>query len=684
MLFGEDNLGQQMPYTFRGGLRASLADGVEESLSGVTVRLYRVRREDEVHIRKAAMAQPKETFSILSADAVAEKQSDLLAEGMTDANGQFAVDIEEDEEFREDEHGRPAVFTVDVRVESVPGSDVEPERPVQFTLTTHQPRWRETEAGTVADWDATIPRRNWCAVLEEAGIWVVCGRVTICDTRDPVGGLTVTAKDADIVQHDQLGAGVTDANGNFCIYYTRSDFEETPPPWGPIELVPGPDLYFSIEHSGQTRLDEDPSRGRKGSRENAGHCEYVELCVAPREPGDGDETDTTPVPTYWRRIGSEFDVVATPQQSIDFDAEGYAGQNKYALTGELTMEGSAPLFHTESPDRFVQYRFLVSENPTTNGGPPPTGFQPVGVGGGRYQNAFGDGVTVGEVFAYDPASQRISPVPVELTSSHLDASGWVSVRDAVDDALGAALGTDLQTLRTNNHYFGWNDADPLAAIDTGQFTDEPDVENASAPGDPVPTAGDPVPQARTIGVEKIAIKFEARVVDTSGRVVSPPPSPSSITDTTLNAVVVNNNQAFARFANVNHEQRQDPCEKLTGDVELAYTVHHPHLAGVRLVVRRNDGASERLDDPNNEVSFDPSFTFTTGPSGSIHQVRHFNNAGLPILQTSNANRSDDPILTEQCGYVARLRVRPRLHNGYRAWSWQTRGSSIFYWEGSSP
>jgi hypothetical protein len=673
-----------MTYTFRGGLRASLADGVEESLSGVEVRLYRVRQDDEVHIRKAAMAQPKETFSILSPAAVDEKRSALLADGKTDENGQFAVEIDDGAEFTEDESGRPAVFTVDVRVESIPGSNVDPERPVQFTLTTHQPRWRETETGVVADWDATIPRRNWCAVLEEAGIWMVCGRVTICDTTDPVGGLTVTARDADIIQHDQLGTGVTDSNGQFCIYYSRSDFEETPPPWGPIELIPGPDLYFSIEHSGQTRLDEDPSRGRKGSRENAGHCEYVELCVDPREPDDGGGTDTTPVPTVWRRIGSAFDVTTTPQQSIDFDAEGYAGGKKYALTGQLTMEGSAPLFHTESPDQFVEYRLLVSENPTSNGGPTPTGFQPVGVGSGRYRSAFGDGVTVGEVYAYDPSSQLISPVPVDVDSSHLDSSGWVSVRDAVDDALGAALGTDLQTLRSNNHYFGWNDSDPLASIDTGQFTDEPDVENASAPGDPVPDAGDPVPQSRRIGVEKIAIKFEARVVDASGQVVTSPPSPGSVQDTTLNAVVVNNNRAFARFVNVDHEQRQDRCEKLSGDVELAYTVHHPHLAGVRLVVRRNDGASEHLDDPNNEVSFDPSFSFTSGPGGSIHQIRHFDDSGLPILRTPDPNRSDDPILTEKCGYVARLRVRPRLHNGYTAWNWQTRGSSIFYWEGASP
>lgn len=674
-----------MTFRVRGGLAATLADGFEESLSNVTVRLYSPA-EEPLAVSSSTAARPKETFAILSPDEVAAKQERLLGQDETDEDGQFDVQIEEDAPYQEDEHGRPAVFQIDVRVESVPGSTAEPERPVQFHLTTHQPRWREGESGLVADWETTVPKRNWCAVLEEAGIWSVCGRVTICDTTDPVAQLTVTAKDADIVQHDRLGSAVTNANGQFCIYYTRSDFEATPPPWGPIELTPGPDLYFRIEQAGQTRLEEDPSRGRQGARENAGHCETVDLCVEPREPSGGEaDGGQTPVPTYWQRVGSTFDAPFIFPGSSDFDAEGYAGQNKYAITGAPTMEGSAPLFHSENPDQFVQYRFLVSENATSNPGRTPSGFKPVGAGNATYRNAFVEGVTVGEVLAYDAGNQVIRPVAVDVDESHVVGQGWVSVRDAVNDALGRELNTDLQTLRSNNRYFGWNDEDALLGIDTRQFTGESDVENASASSQ-VPDAGEPVPSDRRIGVEKIAVKFEARVVDANGSVLPSPGNGGSIlSGATLNAMVVNNNAAFAAFENVDLAALQDKCQKLTGDVELAFTVHHPHLAGVRLTVERNDGPTEHLDDPDSEVSFDPSFSFTSGSNGSIRDIRHFTDSGLAILQQSDPNRPDeDPILAEQCGYVARLRVRPRLHNGNSPRSWRTRGKSIFYWEGSSP
>ena len=676
--------------TFRGNLEAQVASGIKQSLQGATVHLYRVPEEkvDEEDLRLAATASPKETIRVLSEEEVADKQSQHFAEGEVGEDGEFSVHIPKDANYQEDKQGRPAVFQIDIRVENIPGSGLAAELPIQFTLTTHRPAWRPADEGegATADKDYTIPKRNWCEILTEAGIWVVCGRVTICGTDDPVGQLSVTAHDADITQHDSLGSAVTNASGQFCIYYTKAQFEETPSPWPSIELIPGPDLYFTIERGGQTLLEEDPSDGRRGNRENAGHCEYYELCVEEPQP-DGGEERPTPVPTYWRRIGSAFDAPFLFPGTSDFDSEGYAGSDKYALFGTITMEGSAPLFHSQNPDQFVQYRFRVSENTTSNGfgAPTPSGFKAIGVGSSKYIDAFEEGVTVGEVLAYDPSVPTIRPVPVTINRSHLDGSGWLSVRDAVDDALSSALGTDLQGLRRNNHYFGWNDSDPMMAIDTRQFTSEPDVEDATAPGDPVPDAGDPVPSSRRIGIEKIAIQFEARVVTAGGGVVSSPSSGGSIlSGTTLNAVVINNNTEFAQFANVNHQSLGDKCEPLSGDVNLAYTVHHPHLAGVEIVVQRNDGASETLDDPNNEVSFDPgSFSFT---SSSIAGIKHFNNSSLAILRSSDPSRSDGPILTKKCGYLARLRVRRRLHNGYSSDGWTPQGTSIFYWEGggSSP
>lgn len=677
-----------MKYNFRGSLRARLAGDFEEPLAGVSVLLYPIQERNESTIRREVATPTKRSFGIVSNGAVPDVDPIAIDEE-TDPDGRFAVEMGETDYFSEDERGRPAAFRVDVRVRTVPGVDTEVEPPVQFTLGYHQPDWRRSDEDLaterwVADWDPTITKRNWCAVLEEAGVWSVCGRVTICETTEPVGEVTVTAKDADIVEHDTLGSAVTDSDGRFCIYYTQSDFEETPPPWGPLELVPGPDLYFTIERSNTTLLDEDPGEGRKGNRENAGHCEYADLCVDPGPgPEPGPEDTLTPPPTDWRRIGSAFEVPG------DFDADGYAGNRKYALYRDITLEGSAPLLYSESPDQYVQYRVQVSENPTSNGpnASNPSGFTTVGLGAGKYSAAFVENVTVGDVYAYDPTEQVIKPIEVQINSGHLTNAGWLSVRDAVDDALSAALGTDLQTLRANDHYFGWNDSDPLMGIDTREFTTEADVTDATASGDPVPEAGDPVPPSRRIGVESIAIKFEARVVDDSG--AQPQSQPTSVKDTTLNAVVINNNDEFAKLVNVNHQQQNDECKRLSGRVELGYTVHHPHLDGVRLVVKRNDGTREALDDPNNEVSFGGSFVpneVVSNPARDLADIRQFSDSALTILRPADTtpNRDDGPILTESCGYAARLHVRRRLHDGDVRDDWDTQGESIFYWETGSP
>lgn len=693
-----------MKFAFRGALRGRLAKEFEEPLDNVRVRLYDAQQTalGEEAIEKAAAARPKETFSFLSPDEVEQKQDSLIAEGTTETDGSFSIDIDESAEFTEDKQGRPDIFQVDVRVETIPRTRAEVEDPVQFTLTMHDPSWEPAEPGAgtqpdettgdgvteveeetqlqVAEYNELIPKKNWCAALEKAGIWVVCGRVTVKNTTAPVRDMTVTARDADIIQHEELGSDVTDSNGEFSIYYTQADFEETPPPWGPIELVPGPDLYFRVEHGGTTYLDEDTDKGREAGRENADHCEYVELSISP--PDRDEEEDSITVPTYWRRVGSAFDVPFIFPGTSDFDADGYAGNKKYALHRTITMEGSAPLLHSVTPDEFVQYRFLVAQDPTSSS----PSYQPVGVGSATYRDAFADGLVIGEILAYDASNASLRPIPVEISKAHLDGKGWLDVRQAANDALNSALGTDLATLRSNDYYFGWNDSDPLMGIDTRQFTTEPDVRDASV-SDPVPSAGDPVPTSREIDVEKIGIKFEARVVDDSGSRVSSTPK-QVLSGTELSPVVVNNNREFVEFENV--AQAANKCEILTGDVNLAYTVHHPHLEQVNINVRRNDGTSESLDDPDNEIPLDASYV--TG-GGNISNIREFNDGSLKILDSDDAgstlddNRSDDPILTKSCAYEVSLRTERRLHNGYSSDDPDTTGNSLFYWKqggGGSP
>ncbi|MGF2075641.1 hypothetical protein, partial [Enterococcus casseliflavus] len=87
------------------------------------------------------------------------------------------------------------------------------------------------EADEVAAFDYTIPSRLWCATLARLGLWVVCGRVTVCDTGQPVGGVTVSAFDRDWLQDDALGSAVTDVAGRYQLWYTAAQFSRTP--WSP-------------------------------------------------------------------------------------------------------------------------------------------------------------------------------------------------------------------------------------------------------------------------------------------------------------------------------------------------------------------------------------------------------------------------------------------------------------------
>lgn len=648
-------------YTVRGRIETALPNGREDPLAGATVRLYRV----EERASRAVAARSKETFAVLDEAAADRRAGALLGESETDETGGFTVDIDDGDD---DYDGEP--FELHVRVDGA--GDLPADEPVQAGVTVVGPRWRKGEDGPVAVVEHVVSRSNWCALLEALGLWLVAGRVTVAGSGDPAGGATVTAKDRDLLQDDDLGVDTTDDGGLFAIYYRTAAFEATPSWWNPpVELIPGADLYFSIEWEGETQA-EAPSRGRDPDRENADRCESVKLQVDPVTP-DPEPGQTPTVPTYWQRLGSAFDVPQATGSLVGsaFDADGYAGSGRFALTGSVTLEGSAPLHYTGALEEFVEYRVLVSESPTRNDAAPPaaTTFQPVGVGpDARYVDAFVPRV-VGYVRAYDPAVSHQVSVPVRVQPSHQDSEGWISVHEAADDALASRFGTDLAGLVAANRYFGWNDADPLAAVDTSRFTTTASVADAAADaGVAAPDAGDTVdPSLRAPSEEAIAVRFEARVVDAARTPVAAVDAADYVQDgLTLNRVVVNNTPAFGAFVNEGHAT--DDCAPLSGDVTFAYTVYHPHLRGVTVDLERNDDADDRLNDPTNLVSF------TDEPNPG----EHFANAGLVV----GANTS---VLTKPCAYRAVCRYQRRLHTGYGLAdsSLRTVDDSLFYW-GATP
>lgn len=258
-----------MNYIFKGRLCGFICAECPEPLSEVVVRLYRTTQPN---VTALAVASPKETFAILSDEEVASKAGSLIAETKTDAQGNFVFELGESQKYNGE------AFEIDVYCGTVPHRPPGP-RPLQFSITTLQPQWRQTERGMVAAWEYCVPQRYWCAVRARFDAWTICGRVTVCETKQAVMGVRVFAFDVDWIQDDPLGNGTTDVTGHFRIDYTSSDFQRTPfSPSINLELTGGPDVYFRVEAAdGTPLLVEASSQGRTPGRENIGNCYCVVL-----------------------------------------------------------------------------------------------------------------------------------------------------------------------------------------------------------------------------------------------------------------------------------------------------------------------------------------------------------------------------------------------------------------------
>src|SRR6266480_798947 len=102
-----------MSYIFRGRLCGYICEQCHEPLANVRVRLYRTRQNQNV--AALAVASPKDTFAILTADEVSEKEAALLGEFETNEAGEFVAELGEKQGYRGE------AFEVDVYCGTVPG-----------------------------------------------------------------------------------------------------------------------------------------------------------------------------------------------------------------------------------------------------------------------------------------------------------------------------------------------------------------------------------------------------------------------------------------------------------------------------------------------------------------------------------------------------------------------------------
>ena len=528
-----------MSYIFKGKLCGYICRECPEPLAGLKIRLYRTRKDQNV--TALAVANPNDTFNILNSNSLKEKESNFFAEAVIDEQGNYHFELGEKQKY----NGEP--FEVDIYCETVPhlkSSQKKPE-PVQFTITVLQPQWKQIGENYVGVWEYCIPWRFWCAIRARFGAWVICGKVTVCKTQMPVAGLKVHAFDADWLQDDELGFGITDGDGKFRIDYSLSDFNKTPfSPLLNLELVGGPDIYFRIEDSGgNVILNEPRSRARQNDRENVGPCFCVSLCV--------DVESQPPFKNPWFTHVGDFHIITDINSGSGLTNAavlGHGGPN-YAFFGGMKLRGFCPKTSPSGPALPMRYRFRYAPLAMPLALTPITGDKvlPVLVGSRLIQwKLFDDNLvwTFQSIYVQgsgatpDPTptpggSGPWGPVPAHVIVP--DADGWINVdQNGLDDGFYGSL------VRFNS----------VVAIPGG---------NAPSNG-----AGNPVldPKNGTA----IRIVFEAGPV--GGAVTFSNELPN---------VLINNWQEV-RLLNLQQFTSGGSCSDLNTDLNILYTTDHQQLA----------------------------------------------------------------------------------------------------------
>src|SRR5579859_947068 len=144
-----------MAYIFRGRLCEFISTECPEPLSSVRVRLYRSRPEQKVILQ--AVTNPDDTLTILTDEQVQEKEPSLFAERETADDGSFIFELDEKENYNGE------AFEVDLYCRTVPGP--KSPRPLQFSITTLQPPWRQHGQDFFWAWEYFLSSRFWCAII---------------------------------------------------------------------------------------------------------------------------------------------------------------------------------------------------------------------------------------------------------------------------------------------------------------------------------------------------------------------------------------------------------------------------------------------------------------------------------------------------------------------------------------
>jgi hypothetical protein len=426
-----------MAYIFKGNLKGFLCDECFDNISDVKIRLYRPQSLDNITVQ--AVLAEKNTFRRLTNEEVEAKKNNLIAETITDKEGNFTFELSEN-------NYNGQAFDLDFECGTPPAKIPIPKKtPIQFHITTIQPIWRGTDNVKTFAWSYSLPARVWCYILSLFDIWTICGRVVDCTTQKPVPKVEVHAFDSDLFVDDKMGSDVTDATGHFRIQFMGDAFRATIIPGWNIEFPSGPDVYFHITVPGVTPtvyLLKEPSNAANtiAGRKNIGSCLCVDLCVKL-----DDVPQTNVMPPSFRKVGNYS--IAT-----DFDTEGFTKVGKYAFTESLSLVGDLP---NGGNSNKVEFRFRVINVNTSAEIPWVT-----------LKNAF-PAFQIGDLKKYNtalPLAYATYPyehIPLTINpSTDSDSNGWMVAphqNDLSDGGVGLFVPNSvlsvLDTTKLVEHFF---------------------------------------------------------------------------------------------------------------------------------------------------------------------------------------------------------------------------------------
>ncbi|NGP89958.1 carboxypeptidase-like regulatory domain-containing protein [Fodinibius halophilus] len=584
-----------MSHIFKGKIYGRLCDGCIEKLPNVKIRLYRLREnQDETLL---ATDEPKNNFKILTQKEIEAKEEYLLAQKTTDENGGFDFNLNEIKGYDGES------FEIDVLVEKAPGQEKRPDNldPVQFTADVYKPHAKGREDEKKSAWEYYVPYRYWCRIREKLGGYVICGRVLDCETENPIPNVEVFAFDRDWIQDDALGSATTNGNGHFLIYYSASDFKKGTV-WD-VELVGGPDLYFSVETSlGTPLLSEDPSRGRKPDRENAGACFCVTLCLSK----DKIPPPPEPQPAF-THIGSydyENDI-----DSLNPPSSGLTKAQNRAFFRNLRLNGSLAKKRNGNQ---LEYRFETCE--VDSSGNPIGGsynWQPV------KESQLGKlkiGVLQKPNPAYPgPSSNPIKNVDYVIKPNQPDEIPVSIITDNGIDWIQVPQEDDHPLDTTGDGYFTPNHN--LAALNTRILAPFNDIDlSGLVTGDSSTSTGKPLAENKHFAIRMIVREKGNSSTETVTGICEH----IAVNNTLYDGIDshpawysnVRNNQLAVAMVDISQLQGSNGCSGITDQLDVLYTAAHPNLGTVNISMKGPGGPYGFTNFPAAPTTGDHSGTAT--------------------------------------------------------------------------